>query len=93
MGVHTSGTEDVYFNGEMKNFLMNGNGSYDQYYNVTLGTIIFDMYFTYMRLVFQTFIAGWLTWLIWPYQVFVTLWLIDFFTPDPPIYYVETPFK
>ena len=52
MGVHAAGTEDIYFNGEIKNFLMNENDNWEQYYNITFGTLLFDMYFTYMRLVF-----------------------------------------
>ena len=93
MGVHAEGTEEIYFNGEVKNFLMNENDNWDQYYNVTFGTILFSMYFTYMRLVFQTAVWGWLTWLIWPYIAQLIYWIIDVLTPDPPIIYDEAPFK
>ena len=93
MGVHAAGTEDVYFNGEVKNFLMNDNDSWDQYYNVTFGTVLMSMYLTYLRLVFQSFIVGWLTWLIWPWIVRFVLWYIDLITPDPPVIYSEVTWR
>ena len=51
------------------------------------------MFFTYIRVVIETAIVGWLTWLIWPYIVDFILWVIDVLTPDPPIIYEEYTFQ